>query len=415
MLCRATTFKGTYMTRTALVVGASVGGVRTAQELRRQGWCGGIVLVGAETDLPYDKPPLSKQLLAGSWPPEQVRLLDSAAAGQDDIELLLGSPAVALDVAGQQVALADGKRLPYDELVLATGAAARPSPWQPESGLYLLRTLSDAVALRAALAQAGPVVVVGGGFLGAEVASTAQAWGCEVTIVDPVPVPMGRTLGDDIGRLFTDLQHAHGVQTRLGHGVERVTGRQGDLQVVLTDGETLRASTVVVAIGAVPNDRWLAGSGLLIDDGVVCDAAGLALGAAAVHAVGDVARWDNPRRGRAVRVEHWTSAVAQAVHVAHRLTHPDDTAPELPVEYVWTNQHDWQAQVVGVPMDGDRHVVVGDPTGSPARFGVAYADGDRLCGALLVNWPKGMLLARRLLTAGEAFPAAVDGLLAIRR
>ncbi len=403
------------MTRTALVVGASVGGVRTAQELRRQGWQGGVVLVGAEPDLPYDKPPLSKQLLAGSWQPEQARLLDEAAAAQDGIELLLGRPAVALDVAGRAVVLADGERLAFDEVVLATGATARPSPWRPESGLFVLRTLADALALRAALATARPVVVVGGGFLGAEVASTARTLGCDVTVVDPVTVPMGRTLSDEVGQLFTDLQHAHGVRTRFGHGVERVTGRQGDLEVVLTDGETLHASTVVVAIGAVPDDRWLAGSGLLIDDGIVCDASGLAVGAAAVHAVGDVARWHSPRRGRAVRVEHWTSAVAQAAHVARRLTDPDDRPPQLPVEYVWTNQHDWQAQVVGLPVDSDRHVLIGDPSGSPARFGVAYADGDRLCGALLVNWPKGMLLARRLLTAGEAFSPAVDRLRSARQ
>jgi len=398
------------VTRTVVVVGASIGGVSTAQALRREGWQDRIVLVGAEPDLPYDKPPLSKQVLAGSWPCEQARLLDDAGAREAGLELWLGRPAVRLDVAERQVLLEGGDRLAYDAVVLATGARARPSPWRPASGVHVLRTLADALALREALATPGHVVVVGGGFIGGEVAATARSLGQDVTVVDPLPVPMGRVLGPEVGQLFTDLHRRHGVRTCFGVGVERVTGRQRDLQVELTDGTVLSATTVVVGIGARPDDGWLADSGLLVDDGVVCDASGRAQGARDVYAVGDLSRWHHPRVGAPVRFEHWTNAVEQAACVAHALLHPEQARIHHPGGYVWTDQHDWRAQVIGVPSEGSTHVLLGEPTGAPMRFGVVYGDGPRLCGALFVNWPKGPGLSRRLLSAGEAFPVAVERL-----
>lgn len=401
------------MAGTAVVVGASVGGVRTAQALRTEGWDGRIVVVGAEPDLPYDKPPLSKQLLAGAWEPEQARLLEPDEAERDGLELRLGARAERLDVAAREVVLAGGERLAYDVVVIATGASARPSPWRPGSGVHVLRDLVDATALRAALATPGHLVVVGGGFIGAEVASTAHALGHEVTVVDPLPVPMGRLLGAEVGRLFTDLHERHGVRTRFGLGVERVTGSQGDLRVELTDGAVLAAATVVVGIGAVPNDGWLADSGLLIDNGIVCDGSGRAQGAAGVYAVGDVARWYHAGRGDHVRIEHWTNAVEQAACVAHAITHPDEPRTHVPVEYVWTDQHDWRSQIVGVPSRGSAHVVVGDPAGQPARFAVVYTEGPSLRGALFVNWPKGMSLTRRLLAADESADTAVQRLRAL--
>jgi phthalate 3,4-dioxygenase ferredoxin reductase subunit len=399
--------------RTAVVVGASIGGVRTAQALRAAGWQDRVVLVGAEPELPYDKPPLSKQLLAGTWEPAQARLLDEAEAVAAGIEMVLGRPAEHLDVAERRVLLAGGEPLAYDVLVVATGAHARPSPWRPDSGVHVVRTLQHALALRAALAQPGPVVVVGGSFLGGEIASTAHALGHEVVVVDPLPVPMGRVLGTEVGQLFSDLHVRHGVQTRFGLGVERVRGVQGDLRVELTDGSVLAAATVVVAIGARPADDWLADSGLLVDDGVVCDAGGRAQGARDVYAVGDVSRWFSPRRSAHVRIEHWTNAVEQAAVVAEAVLRPEQARPHTPVEYVWTDQHDWRAQTVGTPATGDSHVVLGDPDGAAPRFGVLYGDGSRLCGALLVNWPKGMLQSRKLLAAGADLADAVERLRAV--
>ncbi|WP_283136828.1 NAD(P)/FAD-dependent oxidoreductase [Rhizohabitans arisaemae] len=397
------------MNGTAVVVGASVGGVRTAQALRREGWQGRITLVGAESHLPYDKPPLSKQLLAGTWDVPRTRLLDEDAAKRDDIELRLGRPAVGLDPADREVRLADGAALPYGVAVLATGSAARPSPWRPRSGLHLLRGLDDAAALRRDLRRPGPVVVVGGGFIGAEVAAGVRALGKAVTVVDPAPVPMGRVMGEEVGRLFTGLHHRHGTATAFGVGVAEVTGEAGSLEVRLTDGRVLPAATVVVGIGAVPNDAWLRDSGLPVEDGVLCDAACRVIGVEDVYAVGDVARWHHPGHGRRVRVEHWTNAVEQASCAAYNIVHPDTPRDHAPVEYVWSDQYDWKAQIIGRPDTASTHRLIGDPHAVPARFAALYGDDEgRLTGAVLVGWPKATLRIRRMAAQGTAFTTAVE-------
>jgi phthalate 3,4-dioxygenase ferredoxin reductase subunit len=397
------------MTRTVVVVGSSVGGVRAAQALRSEGFDGRVVLVGEEQRLPYDKPPLSKQFLAGDWDADRVGLLSDAAAERDRIELRLGSAARRLDVAGRQVLLADGTALDYDALIVATGASARPSPWRPGSGVHVVRTLDDSTALRDDLAGGGPVVVVGGGFIGAEVAATARGLGHEVTVVDPLPTPIGRVVGPEIGRLFTELHHRHGVFTRFGAGVEAVEGAAGDLRVRLTDGAQLQAATVVVGIGAVPNDSWLADSGLPLDNGVLCDQFSRAVDAPDVYAIGDVARWFHPGHREHVRVEHWTNAVDQGQCAAHNIAHPDQLRDYRPVEYVWSDQYDWKVQIVGRPTRGTRHEVVGELTGEKPRAAVLYADDDgHLCGAVTVNWPKALVQCRRLVPQGAGADEALD-------
>jgi phthalate 3,4-dioxygenase ferredoxin reductase subunit len=399
------------VTRTVVVVGSSIGGVRTAQALRSEGFDGRVVLVGEESDLPYDKPPLSKQFLAGDWPLEKVLLLTREAAEKDAIELRLGSRATRLDVAAHRVLLADGEALSYDSLVVATGASARPSPWHPESGVHVVRTLEDSLRLREALMRTGPVIVVGGGFIGAEVAATARGLGHEVTVVDPLPTPIGRVVGPEIGRLFSELHHRHEVETRFGVGVEEVTGRAGDLHVGLTDGTRLSGATVVVGIGAVPNDGWLADSGLPIENGVLCDEYSRALDAPDVFAIGDVARWFHPGHREHVRVEHWTNAVEQGVCAAHNIAHPDDLRSYRPVEYVWSDQYDWKAQIVGRPIHGVRHELVGTLEGDHPRGAVLYADdAGRLCGAVTVNWPKALVQCRRLVPQAASFDDAMTRL-----
>lgn len=393
---------------TVVVVGSSIGGVRTAQALRTDGFDGAIVLVGREVALPYDKPPLSKQLLAGSWDTERITLLDAGAAEQAGIELRLGVGAARLDVAGRRVLLADGTALGYDAVVVATGASARPSPWAAGSGVHVLRSLADATALRRDLDATGPVVVVGGGFIGAEVAATARALGREVTVVDPLPAPIGRVVGDAVAEHFTALHHRHGVATRFGVGVEDVRGRAGDLRVRLTDGTELAAGTVVVGIGATPDDAWLHDSGLPIDDGVVCDEHGRAAVAHGVYAVGDVARWFHPGHGQHVRVEHWTNAVEQAAVVAHNVAHPADLRAHRPVGYVWSDQYDWRVQIVGRPAAATRHELLGDLDGARARGAAVYTDDSGLLrGAVTVNWPKALLTCRRLMAADATFDDAV--------
>ncbi|MFD1237431.1 NAD(P)/FAD-dependent oxidoreductase [Pseudonocardia benzenivorans] len=394
---------------TTVVVGSSVGGVRTAQALRAAGYPGDLVLVGEEPHLPYDKPPLSKSLLAGSETADDVRLFGADAAQAADVRLLLGRRAVRLDVAASELQLDDGERLAYDDVVVATGAQARPSPWGAHPGVHVLRTLDDAEALRSDLLDGGHLVIVGAGFIGAEVAATARALGLEVTMVDPLDVPMARILGPEVGGLFVGLHERHGVATAFGVGVEGIEGRRGALRVVLTDGRVLHASTVVVGIGAVPNDGWLASSGLLVDDGLVCDEHCRAIGSPRVHAVGDVARWWHLRHGERVRVEHWTNAVEQAAVVAHNITHPDDLRPYTPVEYVWSDQYDWKIQIAG-RTGRSRHEILGDPA-TDARFAVLYGDEDGpLAGLVTVNWPKALVTGRRALAAGTTLAEFRSGL-----
>lgn len=393
---------------TVVVVGSSVAGVRTVQALRSAGSTDRVVLVGEESELPYDKPPLSKQFLAGSWDTEKIRLLTAEQATELDVELRLGAAAERLDVAGRQLHLADGSALDFDVVVLATGAAARPSPWPVGSGVHVVRTLADARALRADLADDGPVVVVGGGFIGAEVAATAHALGRTVTVVDPLPTPIGRVVGDEVGEHFTALHHRHGVRTCFGTGVESISGAVGDLTVTLTDGTSLPAATVVVGIGAVPNDGWLATSGLLVENGVTCDQHCRAVDSPDVYVVGDLARWYHPGHEEHLRVEHWTNAVDSAVVAAHNIAHPDDLRAHAPVEYVWSDQYDWRIQIVGRPARATRHELVGSLDGDTARGAVLYTDdGGRLRGAVTVNWPKALVTCRRLVSAGAGFADAV--------
>ncbi|MBW0101746.1 NAD(P)/FAD-dependent oxidoreductase [Pseudonocardia sp. KRD291] len=401
----------TRATGTVVVVGSSIGGVRTAQALRTEGFTGRIVLLGRDADLPYDKPPLSKQLLAGSWDTDRITLLGTEAAEAAGIELRLGVGAARLDTADRRIELADGAALGYDAVVLATGAGARPSPWIAESGVHVLRSLADATALRRDLDVDGPVVVIGGGFIGAEVAATARTLGREVTVVDPLPAPIGRVIGGAVAEHFTALHHRHDVATCFGVGVEDVRGRAGDLWVRLTDGTELGAGTVVVGIGAVPDDAWLRDSGLLIDDGVVCDRHGRAEGSPDVYAVGDVARWYHPDHDEHVRVEHWTNAVEQAAVVAHNVVRPDDLRAHRPVEYVWSDQYDWRVQIVGRPGTATRHQLLGDLDGAGARGAAVYTDDSGLLrGAVTVNWPKALVICRTLMGAAATFDDAVSRL-----
>ncbi|NMH99879.1 FAD-dependent oxidoreductase [Pseudonocardia acidicola] len=383
---------------TTLVVGSSIGGVRTAQALRAAGYAGEVVLIGEEQRLPYDKPPLSKAVLAGAE--AGIALLTDDAAREAGLRLLLGRRAERLDVAASELELDGGERLGFDDLVVATGASARPAPWGTGPGVHVLRTLDDACAVREDLLAGGHLVVVGGGFVGAEVAATARTLGLQVSMVDPVEVPMSRLLGIEVGRIITGLHERHGVATYFGAGVADIAGERGALRVTLTDGRVIEASTVVVGIGATPNDGWLASSGLLVEDGLVCDEHCRALDEPRVHAVGDVARWWHPRHGARVRVEHWTNAVEQAALVAHNIVHPDDLRAYAPVEYVWSDQYDWKIQIAGRTGTA-HHEIIGDPTTDP-RFAVLYTDaGDSaLSGLVTVNWPRALVAGRKALAAG---------------
>ena len=381
-----------------VVVGGSIGGVRTAQQLRRSGYAGTIALVERESHLPYDKPPLSKAVLDGEQP-DLPSLMSRDQATELGIELCLGVAATGLDTASRELRLADGPTLTYeDALVIATGARARRSPWADLARVHELRDWDDAVALRDAMGVARRLVVIGAGFIGAEVASAARKQGLDVDLVDVAPVPMGRHFGTEIGDLFAELHRQHGVVTHFGTGVARLTTSEPGVRVELDDGTTIAADLAVVGLGTELNAEWLIGSGMALDDGVVCDQAGRVNAEAGVFAVGDVARWWHPSLHRQVRAEHWTNAVEQAAVVAHNIVHPDDVREHVPGGYVWSNQYGWKIQIAGDPACGVHHELVRP---SPDRLVVLWADaGGVLCGILTVNWPQLSLRGRKALASG---------------
>lgn len=384
------------MSRRAVIVGASVAGIRVARNLREEGWDGQITLLEAESHLPYDKPPLSK---AGLDSPDGVTLLIQP----DEIEALrldlrLGARASALDVAAKRVELADGSALEYDVLVLATGAAARPSPWGSSPRVHVMRSRDDADALRKFLEPGRRLLVIGGGFIGSEIAAVARGKGVDVTLVDPQPVPMARIMGESLGRRFVELHRSHGVEVRFGTGVERLESDADAVRAILTDGTVVDADAAVVGIGVSLNTGWLESSGLPVTDGVLCDAQCRVVSADEVYAVGDVARWHHERHGRDVRVEHWTNAIEQAAVVAHNIVDPSTARAHSPVEYVWSDQYDWKIQIVGTPAAGEPTVL---ESAEPFRLAAVYQDAaGTLSGSVTVNWGRASVLARKVVRAG---------------
>jgi NADPH-dependent 2,4-dienoyl-CoA reductase/sulfur reductase-like enzyme len=371
------------------VVGASLAGTRAAETLRRQGFAGHITMVGAEEHFPpVDRPPLSKTALGAQQPLDRVRVQDAL-----DVEMLLGRTAVQLDVAGRRVRLDDDTELAYDGLVVATGADARVLPGSDELGnVHVLRSARDAERLRSALAGCRQVAVIGAGVLGCEIAATCRGLGREVDLIDLAPLPMLRVVGTDMAPVVGDLHRARGVRFHLGRRVLGLEG-SGTATGVRIEGdgeeEFVPADVVVVAIGADPSTGWLTGSGLEIADGVVCDAAGLAVGSAGtVAAAGDVARWFHPLLARTVRVEHWTNAVTQGQAAAQNLlasvTGVGEASPYTALPYFWSDQYDWKLQVIGMVGDTAK-----PEEGSPddGRFVVSYRSEGRLVGALCVNMP----------------------------
>jgi phthalate 3,4-dioxygenase ferredoxin reductase component len=385
---------------TTVIVGGSVAGTRVASDLRRLGYAGEVKLVDSQHELPYDRPPLSKDMLTSAE--ESPHLLLSAEQADDrQIDLRLGVRAESLDVAGSAVILANGTVERYDTLVIATGARPRPTPWPLSERVLELRTLADGRRLRDALRVSRKIVVVGAGFIGAEVASAARTMGLDVVIVDPVTVPMSRLFGEVIGERFTQLHNAHGVTTQFGVGVAAIDVTSDGVAVDLTNGSTLRADLVVVGIGVQPNDSWLGSSGLALDNGVLCDSRCRAEGRPDIFVAGDVARWHHPRYGEAVRVEHWTNAVEQAQFVARAIADPAIDAEFAPVSYVWSDQYDWKIQIAGRPERGTEHRVVSNVDRS--QFAAVYTDAQGfLSGALTVNWPRAAVLSRRALANDES-------------
>jgi 3-phenylpropionate/trans-cinnamate dioxygenase ferredoxin reductase subunit len=343
--------------RPIVIVGASLAGLRAAQAIRRAEHDGEVVVVGAEEHLPYTRPPLSKELLAGGQEPE-----DTALPGRDlEVTWRLGTTATGLDPARKEITLDGGETLAYDRLLIATGARPRPWPGDPIEldGLFMLRDLGDALALRTAFAAKPRLAVVGAGFVGCEVAATARGLGLDVTMIDIAHQPM-TPLGPDVGARCADMHRSHGVELRLGVGVDGFEGN-GRLEAVrLADGSRVEADIAVIALGAVPNTDWLAESGLELQPGVVCDPTLAARDAQDVFCAGDAAAWPHPMAdGAIIRIEHWTNAAEQGAAAGRNLLAPAaERTPYEAVPYFWTDQYDVKIQAVGLAARAERVVML---------------------------------------------------------
>lgn len=377
-----------------VVVGASLAGLSAVDALRSGGHDGDVVVLDAATELPSDRPPLSKQVLAGTMEPAAAH--QPLAGRLDDlgVDLRLGTPVAAFDAGALRLDLADGSSLSASGVVVATGATPRSLPGPSLGGVHVLRTLDDSLTLRADL-LAGPdrVAVIGAGFIGAEVAATCRELGLEVTLIEAAPAPMVRVLPEAVGTFVADLHRVHGVDVRLGVGVDGLVADGGRVRgVSLADGSVVDATVVVIGIGVVPDVAWLEGSGVPVGNGVTCDQTCLA--APGVVAAGDVAEWFNPHFGERMRVEQWEHAIEQGAAAGRRLlVADDDPAPFVSVPWFWSDQYDRKLQMAGRPAATDEvHVL--DGSFEEQRFVVAFRRGDRCTGVLGVNRPRHVVQAR---------------------
>lgn len=331
--------------RRITVVGGSLAGVHAAEALREHGFDGDLTLVSADPRLPYDRPPLSKELLLGETEPGQLLLRPAGWYEEQGIDLRLGTAARGLDAASGRLALSDGSELAYDGLVLATGSSARRLPAvPPESKVHVLRTLGDALELRPELVSGRHLVIIGGGFIGLETAGVARRIGLDVTVIEGSTTPLARALGGEVGEWYRALHERNGVQVVCDCSVESIESTRGGAALQLSSGERLDADVVVAGIGSVPAVYWLADSRVELANGVTCTPE-LLTSVPNIVAAGDIARWANPVFGEEMRIEHWSNAVDQGRHAAATLL--GHREPFASVPYFWTDQHETKMRFVG--------------------------------------------------------------------
>lgn len=384
------------------IVGASLAGLSAARALRAQGFDGRLSIIGDEARRPYDRPPLSKEFLAGSMCEADLAL----EADDEDLQAdwLLGETAISLDTASGAVELAQGSLVAADGVVLATGSRART--WagaETMGGVHVVRTIDDAIALRADLSPGAQLVVIGAGFIGAEIASTARKLGLEVTVVEASPAPLAVQLGQRLGAVIAGAHGAHGTTLLCGVGVSRLLGSARVTGVELTDGRILAANVVVVGIGGIPNVEWLQGSGLTLGNGVTCGAGG-ETNIPNVVAVGDCAAWYDPAIGAAHRVEHWTGAQERpAIAVQTLLAGGTHQGTRAKAPYFWSDQYGARIQFAGIARPDDI-VTIEEGSCEARSFVATYQRDSQLVAVLGVDQPR---LFNRLRRQIVTSPAAV--------
>lgn len=381
-----------------MVVGASLAGLRSAEALRAEGYEGRLILVGDESHLPYDRPPLSKEVLRGDWEPEKTSLIrDCERFDALELDLRLGRRAISLDTDARRVELDDGQQVDFDGLVIATGCAARNLPGASDlAGITTLRTLDDCLAIRSQLEKSPRVAVIGAGFIGAEVAATCRQRGLDVTMIEAMPVPLEHALGADVGEALAAAHRDEGVKVHLGVSVEGFEGSDRVQALVLSDGTRIAADLVVVGIGVSPATDWLRGSGLELGDGVVCDAT-CATNVPGIVAAGDVASWPNPTFDERMRVEHWSNAAEQGQAAAATLLAGDSGGePFASVPFFWSDQYEMKIQSAGRCAGADESRIVQGSL-EDRRFVKLYARKGQLAGALAFSEPRKLIGYRRML------------------
>ncbi|HEY2696488.1 MAG TPA: FAD-dependent oxidoreductase [Pseudonocardiaceae bacterium] len=394
---------------TFVLLGGGLASATAASTLRMAGFDGRVIIVGDEAHIPYSRPPLSKEVLRGEKSPEQTWLRPPTWYTSKDVELRLGIRATAVDPGAHLVELADGTRLAYDKLLVATGGVPRTLdiPGVDLPGVLFLRRLDDALALRGQLIPGAPVVVIGAGFIGAEVAASARTLGCEVTMFEIAEIPLGRALGPEIGQIYADVHREHGVELRTRVGVDRIEGHGHVQRVVATDGRVHDASVVVIGVGLVPELDLAGSSGLAIGNGVIVDEY-CRTSADDVFAAGDIANHPNLFLGRRIRIEHWQNAQHQGAAAARNMLGQQQPFREVP--WVWSDQYEHNLQVVGLPDPTQRMVLRGDT--ETRNFSAFFIRDGRVTAALAINRPEDIRVARLMIhdgtEAAEGHLADVD-------